>query len=184
MHASTHTCTHACMHAHTHTHTHTHTHENTHTQSNNKWSGELGATMKEVCLESRPERMNNSTESCLPIARGQGIPRERGDVFEGPLATALCSTTLLPGFRSFASACATWRRCSPVWPCGLKPTKTKASAPRSTRGSTPATLSQVRWRSCNLLWVAAVIILSLHHEHDLCWVLSILQACRQSSSSS
>ena len=50
MHSCMHARTHACAHAHTHTHTHT----LTNTQSNNKWSGELGATMKEVCLESRP----------------------------------------------------------------------------------------------------------------------------------
>ena len=57
-------------------HEHTHTHTYTHRAALDKWK--LQATMKEVCLESGPKRMNRVP---LPDAPGQGItlPLGRGD---------------------------------------------------------------------------------------------------------
>ena len=43
--------------------------------------------MKEVRLESTPERMNRIS---LPDAPGQGVPLVRGDIPEGSLAISLC----------------------------------------------------------------------------------------------
>ena len=40
-------------------------------ESKDKWEGKLQATIKEVCLESRLERVNTVR---LPDAPGQGIP--------------------------------------------------------------------------------------------------------------
>ena len=57
------------------------------------WEGELQATMKEVRLESRPERKNRV---CLPDVPGQGIPLGRGDISEGSLAISLCFAVLGP----------------------------------------------------------------------------------------
>ena len=47
--------------------------------------------MKEMHLESGPERMNRV---CLLDAPGQGIPLGRGDISEGSLAMSLCVTVL------------------------------------------------------------------------------------------
>ena len=53
--------------------------------------------MKEVRLESGPERMNRI---CVPDASGQGIPSGRGDVSVGSLAISLCFTVQREMIRS------------------------------------------------------------------------------------
>ena len=62
-----------------------------HSKSKDKWEGRLQTTMKEVHLESRPERMNRV---CFPDVPGQGIPLGRGKMSEGLLAPLLGLTVL------------------------------------------------------------------------------------------
>ena len=69
------TSAHTYIHTHTHTHktTHTHLHTHTHTQVGRRMTG---YTVKEMCLESRSEKIY---WVCLPEAPSQGIPLAKGN---------------------------------------------------------------------------------------------------------
>ena len=102
----THTRTHARMYARTHSHTHARTHArtqhtHTHTQIDRQtdrdrqrhrkrqtlgeveWTGKTASTTKEVCLESRPERMSLAVSLAL---LGRALHREQRTIYISKLA--------------------------------------------------------------------------------------------------